>query len=124
MLLGGVLTYGVLAPALVADGLVANVTYKDIVGWTVWPGAAMLVASGLTSFVLDWRSVARAFSGITRIFRKRRVAPAPIEAYEWFKYPSWLRAALLLANGAVVALMLRALVLRRQRAVAAPQLRP
>ena len=86
MLLGGVLTYGVLAPALVADGLVANVTYKDIVGWTVWPGAAMLVASGLTSFVLDWRSVARAFSGLTRIFRKRREAPAPIEAYEC---PAW-----------------------------------
>ena len=45
----------------------------------------------------------------------------PIEAYEWFKHPSWLRVALLLANGAVVALMLRALVLRRQQTPAAPR---
>ncbi len=44
----------------------------------------------------------------------------PVEAYEWFKQPTWLRAALFVVNGAVVALMLRALVLRRQRAQAAP----
>lgn len=38
----------------------------------------------------------------------------PIEAYEWFVQPSWLRAALLAANTAVVALMINALVRRRR----------
>ena len=66
ILLGGVMTYAVLAPALVEQGLVKTVSYKAIVGWTVWPGAAILVASGLTSFALDWRSVARAFTGMAK----------------------------------------------------------
>src|SRR5688572_29459232 len=48
LLLGGVLTYAFLAPALVEQGVVDAVSYKAIVGWTVWPGAAVLVASGLT----------------------------------------------------------------------------
>ncbi|WP_373046900.1 OPT family oligopeptide transporter [Vulgatibacter sp.] len=72
LLLGGLLTYVFLAPSLVAQGLVGEVTYKAIVGWTLWPGAALLVASGLTSFALDWRSVGRSFAGLSRIFRKKK----------------------------------------------------
>ena len=49
-------------------GAIATVSYKAIVGWTVWPGAAILVASGLTSFALDWRSVARSFSRLGAVF--------------------------------------------------------
>jgi uncharacterized oligopeptide transporter (OPT) family protein len=56
LLLGGVLTYAVLAPALVERGLVTGVSYKEIVKWTVWPGASMLVAAGLTS--LHWTGAA------------------------------------------------------------------
>lgn len=104
LLFGAVLTYGVLAPALVADGLVKNVAYKDIVGWTVWPGAALLVASGLTSFLMDWRSAARAFSGLTAVFRKRRETVAePIEAYECPTW--WFPAGFAVLAPIVVALM-------------------
>jgi OPT family oligopeptide transporter len=89
MLLGGVLTYGVLAPALVEQGKVAAVSYKAIVGWTVWPAAALLVASGLTSFAMDWRSIVRAFSGVGRMLGRRGGDVAhPIEQVEvpgsWF----------------------------------------
>jgi uncharacterized oligopeptide transporter (OPT) family protein len=66
ILLGGILTYAVLAPSLFARGLIAEAGYKAIVAWTLWPGAALLVASGLTSFALDWRSVLRSFSGLGR----------------------------------------------------------
>ncbi len=38
----------------------------------------------------------------------------PVEAYEWLAHPTWLRATLFMVNGAVVVLMLRALMLRRQ----------
>jgi uncharacterized oligopeptide transporter (OPT) family protein len=88
ILLGGLLTYGVLAPSLVERGLIAQVSYKAIVGWTVWPGASLLVASGLTSFALDWRSVARSFSGLGQIVRRGRSAEAgePIEQVEC---PAW-----------------------------------
>ncbi|MBI5363903.1 MAG: OPT/YSL family transporter [Planctomycetes bacterium] len=87
LLLGGLLTYGVLAPSLLEKQLIAGASYKAIVAWTVWPGAAILVASGLTSFALDWRSIVRAFTGIAAIFRKRGTGVEhPIEAVEC---PAW-----------------------------------
>lgn len=104
LLLGGVLTYGFLAPALVEQGLVGAVTYKAIVNWTVWPGAALLVASGLTSFALDWRSVARSFTGLTRIFSRRQAGAAdPIDAVEC---PGWWFPAGFVALGPVVVLLM------------------
>ncbi len=79
LLLGALLTYGVMAPRLVADGLVTGVSYKEIVAWTLWPGAAMLVGAGLTSFALDFRSLLRAFSGLASIFRRKpRIATAVV----------------------------------------------
>src|SRR5690606_14259753 len=74
LLLGGLLTYAVLAPSLVEQGIVGEVTYKAIVNWTLWPGAALLVASGLTSFALDYKSVYRSFSGLANLFRKKKVS--------------------------------------------------
>lgn len=74
MLLGAALAYGVLAPAMVDAGVITTVSYKALVAWTVWPGAAVLVASGLTSFALQWRSVARSFSGLKDLLARR--APA------------------------------------------------
>ncbi|MBM3984609.1 MAG: OPT family oligopeptide transporter [Planctomycetes bacterium] len=104
LLLGGVLTYGFLAPALVEQGLVGAVTYKAIVNWTVWPGAALLVASGLTSFALDWRSVARSFQGLTRIFsRKGAAADDPIDAIEC---PGWWFPAGFVVLGPIVVLLM------------------
>lgn len=89
LLLGGLLTYVVLGPSLVAQGIVTTVSYKAIVAWTLWPGAAILVASGLTSFALDYRSIARSFTGLTRVFRKKSGAEtdtgiAAVECPEWW----------------------------------------
>lgn len=83
LLLGGVLTYGVLAPELLSQGLikldpVEGLTYKAIVEWTLWPGAAMLVGAGLTSFALDFRSLGRAFLGIATIFNRRSRSTARV----------------------------------------------
>ena len=77
LLLGGLLTYGVLAPSLVAQGADhGRVSYKAIVGWTVWPGAAILVASGLTSFALDWRAWRARSPASARIFAEEGKASA------------------------------------------------
>ncbi len=88
LLLGSLLTYGVLAPAMLQEGAISQVKYSEIAKWTVWPGAALLVASGLTSFALDWRSVARSFSGLTAVLGGRKQEPEPIDAVEcpasWF----------------------------------------
>lgn len=105
MLLGGVLTYGFLAPALVERGIVTSVSYKGIVAWTLWPGAAILVSSGLTSFALDYRSVVRSFTGIGRIFRRRtqgetETGIAALECPEW-----WFPAGFVVLSPFVVFLM-------------------
>ena len=87
MLLSGVLTYAVLAPALKEYGLITGVSYKEIVAWTLWPGAAMLVGAGLTSFVLDYKSLGRAVSGLTKLGRKSTVTDdiSAVEVPEvWF----------------------------------------
>lgn len=105
LLLGGVLTYAFLAPALVAKGAVAAVSYKAIVGWTVWPGAAILVASGLTSFALDWKSIARSFTAIGAIFTKRKPGEDgdPMDAIECPGW--WFPAGFVLLGPVVVVLM-------------------
>jgi OPT family oligopeptide transporter len=104
LLLGGVLTYAVLAPTLVARGLVTDVSYKAIVAWTLWPGAAILVASGLTSFAFDYKSVVRSFSGLARVF-KRNAGPdtgiAAIECPDW-----WFPAGFVVLGPLVVVLMI------------------
>jgi uncharacterized oligopeptide transporter (OPT) family protein len=106
MLLGGLLTYAVLAPALVERGVITVVSYKNIVGWTVWPGAAILVGAGLTSFALDWRSVARSLSGLTRLFSRGRGAGDRTDPIDAVECPGWWFPAGFVVLGPVVVLLM------------------
>jgi len=71
----------------------------------VWPGAAILVASGLTSFALDWRSVGRSFAGIGAIFSKRSGAGGadPMDEVEC---PGWWFPAGFVVLGPVVVVLM------------------
>ncbi|APR75330.1 oligopeptide transporter, OPT family protein [Minicystis rosea] len=105
LLLGGMLTYASLAPWLLAHGMIKDTGYKAIVAWTLWPGAAILVGSGLTSFLFDYKSVLRAFSGLGALLgRKKKPAPTPVptsdECPDW-----WFPAGFLVLGPVVVALM-------------------
>ncbi len=95
MVLGGLICYGVLAPWMVSLGAITppnpgslDIGYRAIVGWSTWTGAAIMVASGLTMFAMEWRSILRAFSGISAIFGAKRSQEDPMEAIEvpssWF----------------------------------------
>jgi len=103
MLLGGILTYVFLAPRLYEQGLIPDVSYKEIVNWTLWPGAAILIASGLTSFVLDWKRISRSFRGLAGFFRKKEADDDPlakVECPDW-----WFPAGFLVLSPVVVFLM-------------------
>jgi OPT family oligopeptide transporter len=104
LLVGALFTYGVLAPWLYREGLITGVNLKAIVNWTVWPGASMLVAAGLTSFALDYKSLARAFRGIGAIFdRSKRTVEqgiAAVESPDW-----WFPAGFLVLAPVVIVLM-------------------
>lgn len=110
LLFGAIINYLILAPALFEHGLVKKignnpVSYAGIIDWTLWPGAAILVGAGLTSFVLDYKSIARSFRGLGALFDpKKRVEPtsgiAAVEAPDW-----WFPAGLLLLSPAIIALM-------------------
>jgi len=67
MLVGSIIFYGVIGPILVERGI-AQPGYRGIVSWVLWPATAMMVASGLLSFALKWRTVLRAFGGLGRLF--------------------------------------------------------
>jgi uncharacterized oligopeptide transporter (OPT) family protein len=89
MLVGSIIFYGVIGPMLVERGI-AQPGYRGIVSWVLWPSTAMMVASGLLSFGLKWRTVARAFGGLSRLFGGESMADdndplAPIEVpASWF----------------------------------------
>ncbi len=106
LLLGGLLTYGFLGPSLLGQGLITEASYKAVVAWTLWPGASLLVGAGLTSFVLDWRSLARAFTGLSKMFNKaKRQADegqgiGAVESPEW-----WFPAGFMILTPVIVILM-------------------
>jgi uncharacterized oligopeptide transporter (OPT) family protein len=66
MLVGSIIFYGVIGPILV-EREIAQPGYRGIVSWVLWPSTAMMVASGLLSFGLKWKTVLRAFGGLGRL---------------------------------------------------------
>lgn len=64
MLLAATVNYAYLAPKMLARGDIHELGYRAIVKWSLWPGAALMVTSGLLTFGLQWRTVARAFKGL------------------------------------------------------------
>jgi len=106
MLLGGLLNFCVLAPWMHDRGVFGAVSFRSLLGWSLWPGAALMIAAGLLGFAFQWRAVVRALSGLVAVFRKRggrQGTPHPIEAVE---VPlSWFGLAYLVLGPMIVALM-------------------
>lgn len=67
LLVGAIFYYGIIGPQLIDAGITKE-GYRGITSWTLWPATAMMVTSGLLSFALRWRTVIRAFQGLTAIF--------------------------------------------------------
>ena len=88
MLVSGTLCWAVLVPILQANGAVEGQGFAALVQWTLWFGASCMVAAGLLSFALSWRTAVSAFRDLGQMF-SFRAAPATetsrIEApMSWF----------------------------------------
>ncbi len=88
ILLGGTLCWAVFVPIMQARGVITETGYRGVVQWTLWGGVSCMVVSGLLAFALQWRSIARAFRGLTVLFRRARRVTGELEAIEtptsWF----------------------------------------
>jgi uncharacterized oligopeptide transporter (OPT) family protein len=89
MMLGAVINYMILAPIMLDAGIMAGPGLRRISSWSLWIGVPMMVTSGLLLFFMQWKTVVRAFSTITAIFKRRTgAADDPMERIEvpgsWF----------------------------------------
>jgi OPT family oligopeptide transporter len=92
LLLGTIINFAVLAPIMLDAGVIpaeGGGAFRRISTWSLWIGVPMMVTSGLLLFVLQWKSVVRAFSTITAMFKPKHAAGEdPMERIEvpgsWF----------------------------------------
>ena len=87
LLVSGTLCWAVVVPILQARGVIEGVGFAAIVQWTLWFGASCMVAGGLLSFALSWRTALRAFRDLAEMlsFRSAASEESRIEApMSWF----------------------------------------
>ena len=104
MLVGSILCFGIIGPILVERGI-AEPGYRGIVSWVLWPATAMMVTSGLLSFALKWRTVLRAFGGLSGLLGRGRSHEPIDDVLSHVEVPvSWFVAGTLAAGTACVVL--------------------
>lgn len=65
LLIGAIFFYGLLAPELMSRGYISEAGgYRGITSWTLWPATALMVTSGIVSFLLRWQTIVRSFSSL------------------------------------------------------------
>jgi putative OPT family oligopeptide transporter len=90
MFVSGTLCWAVVVPVLQTKGVIAGAGFAAIVQWTLWFGASCMVAAGVLSFALSWRTALSAFRDLGQMlsFQLAASEPGRMEAIEapmsWF----------------------------------------
>jgi OPT family oligopeptide transporter len=88
MLVSGTLCWAVVVPVLQTKGVIEGAGFAIIVQWTLWFGASCMVAAGLLSFALSWRTALSAFHDLRKMLSFRSATASEhsrIEApMSWF----------------------------------------
>jgi uncharacterized oligopeptide transporter (OPT) family protein len=71
MLLGALVAWGVVAPALVHTGLVGSRHYEDFIQWLTWPGVGLMLGAGLVSLAAQARTFLDAARDLRALGRGR-----------------------------------------------------
>lgn len=66
LLLGAIINFGFLAPYMYKIGAIHDLGYRGIVSWSMWAGAAIMVASGIVSFSMQGKTMVRAFTSFAK----------------------------------------------------------
>jgi len=74
LLLGGVVTWIIIGPILLAGGIVEApaavapfAAFRRVMAWSMWPGVMLMIAAGLTALAMKWRVVVGTFSSMMAI---------------------------------------------------------
>jgi len=93
LLVASVVCYGILGPWVMGHdpAWIDPNRYRQT--WALWPGVGLLVASGMTMFLLRWRTIVRAFASVGRLFTgKPNAVEDPLKDIEapqrWFLWGS------------------------------------
>ena len=98
MLVSGTLCWAVFVPMLQANGVISGVGFAAIVQWTLWFGASCMVAAGLMSFALSWRTALSALRDLGAMFSLRAPAGSELGRIEAIEAPmSWFAAGQLVS---------------------------
>lgn len=76
--LGGTLCWAVFVPIMQARGVITGTGYRAVVQWTLWGGVSCMVVSGLLAFFMQWRAIAKAFSGLRSLFGGKSASKASL----------------------------------------------
>lgn len=115
LLLGAVINYAFLAPyvfgsfihvdpssGLVVHEAIAQLGYRGIVSWSMWPGAAIMVSSGIVSFAMQGKTVLRGFTSSW----KKNASYGEKNPIDWIEVPnSWFVWGTLISGGACVLIL-------------------
>lgn len=69
LLLGALVCFGALVPALHERGVLASVGYRDAVAWSVWPGATAMTVAAIMGFAGHGRRLLAALTSSRRVVR-------------------------------------------------------
>jgi len=88
MLVSGTLCWAVFVPLLQKHGIAAGSGFRELVQWTLWGGTACMVTSGILGFLLQWKSIVRAFRSLGKMFSRSTEGQSEVEKVEapmsWF----------------------------------------
>src|ERR1051326_1339500 len=86
--ISGTLCWAVVVPILQSNGVIEGTGFATIVQWTLWFGSSCMVAAGLASFLMSWRTALRAFDDLRQMLALRppiASGPGHVEApMSWF----------------------------------------
>ena len=64
MAIGVAVSWFILPPYLVSQGMIPEQTFPMTLRWVMWPATGLMVAGGLMSLVLKWNLIVKTFKGL------------------------------------------------------------